>query len=79
MPQPGTRTGRDAGGGGVRVWRREMSGSLRWGHSAYHSKESGRMVKKLSQFSLLVKSPRVSRRSFFSVLLFGAIAQLYGE
>lgn len=47
------------------VERWERSGSLSSGHSAYHSKESSlpRMVKNLSQFSLLVKSPRVCRRS----------------
>lgn len=42
-----------------------MRGWRSSGHSAYHSKESSlpRMVKNLSQFSLLVKSPRVLSRS----------------
>lgn len=63
LPQPGTKI--CGGGDEVGAPIREISGSRSWGHSAYHSKESPvpRIVKNLSQFSLLVKSPRVCRRS----------------
>lgn len=68
LPQPGTRIW---GCGG----RWESKGFLSSDHSAYHSKASSvpRMVKNLSQFSLLVKSPRVpsnsaSCSSFFPIL-----------
>lgn len=49
-----------------------------WGHSAYHSKESPLplMVKNWSQFSLLVKSPRVFNSSswfFPPALLFSCV------
>lgn len=54
----------------------ERSVSRRKGHSAYHSNESPAPLreKNLSQFSLLVKSPRVSRRSSEASLVFIARA-----
>lgn len=71
LPQPGTNICNEEEGEGEEgdgcCWIRGRSESRSWGHSAYHSNESSspRMVKKLSQFSLLVKSPSVLRRSSF--------------
>lgn len=74
LPQPGTKicapvvllVEASCGSDGVSLSERwERRGPRSWGHSAYHSKESSvpLMLKNLSQFSLLVKSPRVFRSS----------------
>lgn len=86
LPQPGTRICigdavpaevSDAGAppGGASAESCARRGSLSSDHSAYHSKESSlpRILKKLSQFSLLVKSPSVwssCSAPFFSISTF---------
>ena len=90
FPQPGTRicaeeetssspAAVEADSGCASVDRWERRGWRSWGQSAYHSKESSlpRMLKNLSQFSLLVKSPRVFSSSssccclsFFPIFFF---------
>lgn len=65
FPHPGTRIWSEPEEEEDDSWRRGKSESRSWGHSAYHSKESSLplRVKNLSQFSLLVKSSRVCKKS----------------